>query len=101
LPLTKGGTAHEKVLTMFEQMQEAATPPDLMAVGAIFASFSPALLESKHSFFSRRFPLLSLLLGGWLLWSSRGWYSAVADEESSDNRDSGQDDTEAESILHC
>ena len=40
LPLTKGGTAHEKVLTMFEQMQEAATPPDLMAVGAIFASLA-------------------------------------------------------------
>src|SRR5207244_10735528 len=40
LPLTKGGTAHERVLTMFEQMQQAAAQPDLMAVGAIFASLA-------------------------------------------------------------
>ena len=46
LPLTKGGTAHEKVLTMFEQMQQAATPPDLMAVGAVFASLAYGLTNT-------------------------------------------------------
>src|SRR5438874_10748450 len=34
LPLTKGGTEHERVLTMFDRLQQT-TRSDLMAVGAI------------------------------------------------------------------
>jgi predicted transposase YdaD len=39
LPLTKGGTAHEMVLTMFSKLQETART-ELMALGAIFASLA-------------------------------------------------------------
>ena len=39
LPLTKGGTKHERVLTMFGRLQQTARS-DLMAVGAIFASLT-------------------------------------------------------------
>ena len=39
LPLTKGGTQHERVLTMFNRLQQTARS-DLMAVGAIFASLA-------------------------------------------------------------
>ena len=39
LPLTKGGTEHSLVLTMFDRLQQTARS-DLMAVGAIFASLA-------------------------------------------------------------
>jgi hypothetical protein len=37
LPLTKGGTQHQVVLTMFDQLQPSGRS-DLMALGAIFTS---------------------------------------------------------------
>jgi predicted transposase/invertase (TIGR01784 family) len=39
LPLTKGGTAHEMVLTMFNKLEQTART-ELMALGAIFASLA-------------------------------------------------------------
>jgi predicted transposase YdaD len=54
LPLTKGGTTHETVLTMFEQMQEDATHPDLMAVGAIFASLAYGLNNTAEQSWLRK-----------------------------------------------